>query len=57
MLHVSNCVDNSCCCCTVSDMASAEDRFQRAAERMRLNKSLKLGNEQKLQLYGLFKQV
>lgn len=31
--------------------------FHRAAEWMRNNKSLKLSNEQKLNLYGLFKQV
>ena len=34
-----------------------ELRFQRAAARMRSNSSLRLGNDQKLQLYGYFKQV
>lgn len=34
-----------------------ELRFQRAADRMRSNSSLRLGNDQKLQLYGYFKQV
>ncbi len=33
------------------------ERFQRAAERMRQNGSLKLSNEDKLELYSLFKQV
>ena len=32
-------------------------RFERAAEYMRSNSSLKLSNEQKLQLYGYYKQV
>lgn len=32
-------------------------RFLRAAERMRTNSSLSLNNEQKLELYGYFKQV
>lgn len=36
---------------------SLEDRFQLAAERMRQNTALSLSNEQKLQLYGYFKQV
>ena len=31
--------------------------FDRAAEYMRNNRSLKLSTEQKLKLYGLFKQV
>ena len=34
-----------------------EDLFQRAAERMRKNTALTLTNDQKLQLYGHFKQV
>ena len=34
-----------------------DERFQRAAERMRENGSLKLSNEDKLELYSLFKQV
>lgn len=33
------------------------ERFERAAEYMRTNSALKLSNEQKLQLYGYFKQV
>lgn len=32
-------------------------RFSRAAERMRTNSSLNLNNEQKLELYGYFKQA
>lgn len=34
-----------------------EARFLRAAERMRSNSSLNLNNDQKLELYGYFKQV
>ena len=34
-----------------------EERFKRAAERMRQNTSLVLNNEAKLELYGFFKQV
>ena len=34
-----------------------EDRFEQAAEYMRNSQNLKLSNEQKLQLYGFFKQV
>ena len=34
-----------------------EERFQRAAERMRQNTGLVLANEQKLELYGYYKQV
>ena len=40
--------------------SSEEDlelRFQRAAARMRSNTSLRLSNDQKLLLYGYFKQV
>lgn len=33
------------------------DLFESAAERMRLNASLHLSNEQKLELYGYYKQV
>ena len=42
------------------EASSEEDlelRFQRAAARMRNNTSLRLGNDQKLLLYGYFKQV
>ncbi len=39
------------------DGAGVAERFQRAAERMRQNGSLKLSNEDKLELYSLFKQV
>ena len=31
--------------------------FQRAAERMRSNTSLQLSDEQRLELYGYYKQV
>ena len=31
--------------------------FEAAAERMRLNTGLQLSNEQKLELYGYYKQV
>ena len=34
-----------------------EERFKRAAERMRQNTALVLNNDSKLKLYGLFKQV
>ena len=34
-----------------------EQLFKRAAERMRANKSLSLNNEEKLSLYGYYKQV
>ena len=34
-----------------------EERFKRAAERMRQNTALVLSNESKLELYSLFKQV
>ena len=34
-----------------------EERFKRAAERMRQNTALVLSNEAKLELYGFFKQV
>ena len=36
---------------------SLDERFKRAAERMRQNTSLVLSNESKLELYGFFKQV
>ena len=35
----------------------AEDRFERAADYMRKAPNLKLSNEQKLKLYGYYKQV
>lgn len=34
-----------------------ESRFKRATERMRANTSLSLSNENKLSLYGYYKQV
>ena len=34
-----------------------QERFERAAEHVRSNSALRLNNEQKLQLYGYFKQV
>lgn len=46
---------------TMEAVASSEEdlelRFQRAAARMRSNTSLRLSNDQKLLLYGYFKQV
>ena len=46
---------------TMEAVANSEEdlelRFQRAAARMRSNTSLRLSNDQKLQLYGYFKQV
>ena len=41
----------------VADGALVEERFKRAAERMRQNTALVLSNDCKLQLYGYFKQV
>lgn len=42
----------------VIDVSGAlEERFKRAAERMRQNTALVLSNESKLELYGFFKQV
>ena len=38
-------------------MSDVEERFERAAEYMRSATELRLSNEQKLQLYGYFKQV
>ena len=38
-------------------MAAERERFERAAEFMRNATSLRLSNDQKLQLYGYFKQV
>ena len=38
-------------------VGEVKERFERAAEHMRTNTSLQLNNEQKLQLYGYFKQV
>ena len=37
--------------------SALEERFQKAAERMRQNAGLVLANEQKLELYGYYKQV
>lgn len=34
-----------------------QERFQRAAERIRVNTSLRPTDEQRLQLYGFYKQV
>ena len=34
-----------------------QERFELAAEHMRANSTLKLSNEDKLRLYGYFKQV
>ena len=42
---------------SVDDDGALEERFGRAAERMRQNTSLVLSNESKLELYGYFKQV
>ena len=46
---------------TMEAITSSEEdlelRFQRAAARMRSNTSLRLSNDQKLLLYGYFKQV
>lgn len=46
---------------TMEAVANSEEdlelRFQRAAARMRSNTSLRLSNDQKLLLYGYFKQV
>lgn len=41
----------------MADGPGLTERFERAAERMRLNSGLKLTNEDKLELYSLFKQV
>lgn len=41
----------------MADQACVEERFQRAAERMRANTGLSLSNEEKLELYGHYKQV
>ena len=40
-----------------ADDGALEERFKRAAERMRQNTALVLANEQKLELYGFYKQV
>lgn len=39
------------------DATEEEEIFQQAAEWIRTNETLKLSTEQKLMLYGLFKQV
>ena len=41
----------------VGPAESVSERFKKAAEWMRNNKSLKLSNAQKLNIYGLYKQV
>lgn len=51
---------NSCHMASGVDMdedGGLEERFKRAAERMRQNTALVLSNEAKLELYGFFKQV
>ena len=41
--------------CSMDD--SLEERFRLASQRMRTNTTLKLGNNQKLEIYAYFKQV
>ena len=39
------------------DKGLEEERFSRAADRMRANTALKLTEKQRLELYGYYKQV
>ena len=41
----------------IDGSGALEERFKRAAERMRQNTALVLSNDSKLELYGFFKQV